>query len=329
MPVRAGIGAQLVVATESTYGTYVAGTTGLPFISEDLRLIKEYIRTVGLRANRLVQSEALHVATTRAGDGNVNIDVLTKSMGKLFNQLHGLTVTPTQIAATTAYRQTHNIGTSDPFGKSLSIQVGRPDVGATVRPFSYLGCKVTGVTFSMERGGVLTSKWTFDIRDEDTGQTLATATYASGAIPFNFQGGSIELDDVVLTDCVRSAQITLEIPQNTDRYCISSSPLKKEPISNDQIAITMELEVEFASLTRHTDFTASTRRKVELNCSTGDAGGGNAFQCNFTAAKAIPVGQGTVVDGPDVLTSSWTYEVVDDGTAVPLIIEYVTTDTSL
>lgn len=329
MPPRSGVAAQLGVAAETVYGTFVAPVTFYPFTSEDLKLEKEYIRTAGLRAGQLAQSGLLHVATTRTAEGSIEMDFLTKGMGKLLNLLHGNTVTPAQIAATTAYTQTHNIGLTDPFGKSITIQVGRPDVSGTVRAFSYLGCKLQSATFALERGGVLTSEWMFDCRDEDTGQSLGVATYAAGAIPFAFQGGSIELDDVALTDCIRSATVEIEIPQETERFCISSSSVKKEPIQNGLVGISMTFEAEFASLVQHAAFTAATRRKVELLNSTGDAGGGNPFQANFVAAQTVTTGAGPVVEGPDVLTQELTCEVVSNGTDAPLSVIYVSSDSSL
>jgi hypothetical protein len=329
MAVRSGVAAQCMISTETTWGTYQAVVTGIPFTSESLRRNNAFIRTAGLRAGRLAQSADLHTATTHDASGGLSTDVLTKSFGKFFNLMHGNTVTPTQIAATTAYRQTHAIGATDPFNKSLTIQVGRPDVGGTVRPFNYLGAKLMSVTFNMERGGVLTSEWEFDCKDEDTSTALVTATYAASSLPFSFQSGSIELDDSVLTDCVRSASLGVEFPHDTERYCINSSALKSQPILNGLIAVTADLEVEFASLTQHTAFVNSTRRKLELRNNQGDAGGSNPFACNFTLASTVATGEGTVVEGPDVLTSTWSFEGLDNGTDPVLSLEYVTQDTAL
>ena len=329
MPVRSGVAAQIGVVPETTVGTYVVPTTFYPFTSESLSLEKEYIRTAGLRSGRVSQSADLHVATTRAAAGSLEMDVLSKGMGKLLNLLHGNTVTPIIIGATTAYTQTHAIGLTDPFGKALTIQVGRPDVGGTIRAFSYLGSKLMGATFNLERGGVLTSEWNFDAMDESTGQALAAATYPSAAIPFSFQSGSIEFDDVVLTDCIRSASIEVTLPHETERYCIGSSAIKKEPILNGLVGIEATLEAEFASLTQHTAFTAATRRKLELICSQGDAGGGNPFKFAFTMPSTVTVSSGPTVEGPDVLTQELTVEALDNGSAAPLTIEVVSTDTAL
>lgn len=329
MAVRSGVAASVGVAPESAWGTYVAPTAHFPFTSEGLRRENEYIRTAGLRAGRISQPDAQHVQTTRSAGGPLELDVLTKGMGKFLNLLHGDVVAPVQEAATTAYLQTHPIGLTDPYGKSLSIQVGRPDVGGTVRPFTYLGAKLMAATFNLERGGVLTSELEFDAKDETTAETLAAASYAANAVPFSFQQGSIELDDAVLTDCVRSASVGITLPHETDRYCINSSSVKKEPIVNGLVGVEATLECEFASLAQHTAFAASTRRKLELICTGLIIATTYAYEISFTIPATVTVGEGPVVEGPDVLTQELTLEATDNGAAAPLTVKYRSTDTAL
>lgn len=329
---RSGIGAQLGISTvESSYGTYTAPTTFPEFTSENLRLVKDYIRTNGIRAGRAFQSENLHVATTRHVEGSVSFDAQDKGLGKWLDMLHPNTVTPTAVTGG-LLRQTHNIGgtgVSDPFAKSRTIQVGRPDVSGTSRVFSYLGCRCTGVTFSLERGGVVTTEWNIDGRDEDVAQSLASATYATASVPFNFLGASLEFDDVVLTDRVRSATIQITLPLDTERYCIGSTALKGEPILNGPISVEITLEAEFTSMTQHTAFTAATRRKVELNCLGTTTSGTYTSALNFTAPATVLTSAGPVVEGPDVLTQSLVLEVVDDNTNTPFSIDYISSDASI
>lgn len=328
MSTRSGIAAQLGVSTEGTVGTYQAPTTFIEFTSESLRLVKDYIRTSGLRAGRAFQSENLHVPTTRRVEGSLNFDVQDQGLGKFLNLLHGNTVTPASLTGG-LYRQTHNIGLTDPYGKALGIQVGRPDVAGTVQPFSYLGCKVAAVTFSLERGGVVTAEVSIDGMDETTSESLGAATYATSSVPFNFLNADIEFDDVVLTDCVRSATVTVTLPMDTERFCIGNGATKKEPILNGPISVEIGLEAEFASLTQHTAFTAATRRKIELLCTGTTTSGTYASALNFTAASTVTTGEGPVVEGPDVLTQNLTLEVLDNGSDTPLVIEYVSADASL
>jgi hypothetical protein len=301
----------------------------MEFTSESLALNKEYIRTAGLRAGRLAQSENLHVATTRAVDGSVSFDPQNKGLGKWLNLLHGNTVTPT-LTGGGIYLQTHNIGTTEPDSKSATIQVGRPDVSGTIRAFSYLGCKVSQAVFTLERGGVVSAEFTIDGQDETTAQTIATATYATDSTPFNFINGSIEFDDVILTDCVNSATITITNPMATDRYCIGSGATKKAPVQNGLTSVSVSLEAEFSSLTQHTAFTASTRRKFELNCAGTAIGAGTGTPyLNFTLASTVTTASNPVVSGPDILTESLTLEGLDDGTNPVLVVAYASGDSTL
>jgi hypothetical protein len=181
----------------------------------------------------------------------------------------------------------------------------------------------------MEKGGLLTAKWTVDFKDELTDQPLGTATYISGAIPFNFISSSVEFDDVAVADVVESASIKVTLPMKTDRHGIQASATKKEPIVNGLIGIEATIGMEFSSLAQHAAYTNATRRKFELISTHGDAGGGNPFKCAFTLPSTVTTGEGPVVEGPDVLTQELTLEGVDNGSAAPLTIEYVSTDTAL
>lgn len=326
MPIKSGLGAQLGIGTESAWGTPVTPNTFLPFISESLRLEKNYIRTAGLRAGQFAQAEDLHVATTRAVSGSFSCDVLNKGMGKLLNLLHGNVVTPT--GAGTAKTQQHVIGRSVPDGKGLTVQVGRPDVGGTTRAFTYNGCKVAAVEFSCEKGGVLTATWELVGKDETTVTALATATYAADAVPFNFVQGVVEFDDVAINDAVQSAKVRIELPMKTDREAFGSSGTTLEPVNNGLIAVTANIGVEFSSLAQHAAFTGATRRKFELLFTGGAISGGGNHTCNFTLPSTVTVGAGPVVEGPDVLTQDLSLEALDDA-AAPLTIDYISTDVSL
>jgi hypothetical protein len=330
MSTSTGLSAQLGISVaETTYGTYVAPTTFVEFTSESLKLDKEYIRTAGIRAGRLGQSENLHVATTRSVSGGVSFDVQNKGFGKWLNLLHGDAVTPSSVGGG-AYRQTHNIGTSAPDGKSATIQVGRPDVGGTVRPFSYLGCCISQAVFTLSQGGVVTVEFTIDGNDETTAQTIATASYATDSTPFIFNSGSIEFDDSVVTDCINSVKITINNPMASNRYCIGSGAVKKHPLQNGLTTVTAEVEAEFASLTQHAAFTAATRRKFELNC-TGQAIGSatGVPALNFTMASTVATSSAPVVSGPDIISESITLEALDNGTDPLLVVDYTGGDSSL
>ena len=326
---RSGLDAQLGLGAESTYGTAGTITRFLPFTRESLELEVQYVRTAGLRAGRLAQLDELHVATTRQGSGSIEMPFYQKGMGMLLNLLHGDTVTPTQVGTTGAYVQTHNVGVTAPDLKSVTIQVGRTDVGGTRRPFTHLGCKLSQLELECERGGVLNSTWEFDIRDVSTATPLATATYPTGLVPFNFTQGAVLIDDTAPVALVRRAQLRIELPLENDRFSLSASLVKALPVINGPVSITAELECEFGNLDQWNAFVNATRRAVRLKFTGPVISGSENYLLDMYMPRTVTVGQTPTVEGPDVITQTVQLEAVDPGSAAPLTITYKSTDTSL
>lgn len=315
---------------ETTYGTYVAPTGFLPMPAdggEGFERNQENLEIDTLRSDSLVISSDMVIQTTRNATGSVALPFYRKGMGKLLNLLHANTVTPTQVGTTGAYTQTHNIGLSNP-SRSATVQIGRDTVDGTTRAFNYVGCKVTDVGFSCDVGERLSSDWTFDGRDETTAEALVTATYPTSNIPFVFTQGTVEIDDVALTDCVRSFSLSLSIAQDVDRYCLDSSGLKKAPLVTG-VDITGSLTLEFASMTQHTAFTSASNRKLELLFSGATIGGTEPYRANFVIPRMRTLKASPQVGGPDLITYDMEFRALYNGTDAPLTVTYQSTDTAL
>jgi len=156
-----------------------------------------------------------------------------------------------------------------------------------------------------------------DAQDEDTGQTLATATFPTDAVPFSFVNADIQFDDVLLTDCVRSATVTIPLVLKVDRFGIGGGAVKKEPVPNAAMAPTIALDTEFANLDQHRAFQNATSRKVELLCGGSTSSGTFGSALNFTAAATKTTAADAPVAGPEVLHQQVTLEVVNDGSGTP------------
>ncbi len=195
MAIPSGLGSQMGISTEMTYGTTWRRRHSSGFQNESLRLTKNYIRNFELGGQALVQAESLHAATTR--DGWRRRRVLGARQG------HG------EVAEPAARQHGHPDGgdglavpadacdraVTSPTGKSATIQIGKPDVTGTAQPFSYLGCKVTNMVFTLQRDGVVTVSVTIDAQDEVTNQTLAVSDVPDfGAALFNFISASVEFN---------------------------------------------------------------------------------------------------------------------------------------
>lgn len=328
MAVRSGLAAQLGVATEETYGTYKAPSRFLPFESEGISLEKNYIKTAGLRAGRLSQAKNLHTATTRTVAGDFSTEFFNQGMGILLNQLHGETVTPTKIEEKSAYKQVHKIGTSDPFGKSMTVQVGRPDNAGTVRPFSYLGCKVTEFKVSIDANGVAMLSVSVDGADEVTAESLGSASYSATAAPFDFTQMVLKAGGSELA-YVRNVDISVAIGQNTERYHLGNEGTKDTPIVNELLGVTASATLEFSGLTDHERYKKAETTELVLTGTGATIVEALKFKSVFTMPAAKQVSSSPVVGGPDVITQDVTFECLDDGTNPPLTVEYVSSDSTL
>jgi len=324
-----GLDAQLGIGVESTYGTRVAPTTFLPFESESLALTQEYIANQPLMSGVMVQPQGYHVSSTRSVEGSIEMLLHDRGMGKILNLLTGSTVTPaTPAGATNTRTQTFPIGLTSPVGKSVSIQVGRPDTSGTVRPFDYIGAKITEATIAVEAGEAATLGLSIDARDEKTDQTLATPTYSAAARPFGFKNWSITVGGNAVAN-VRSLTITVPLGMATDRYHLGNSGVKDEPLLNAQSEIAVSATLEFASLADHNRFRNESVVALVASAQNDLIEGSHYYKTQITVPAAKQVSSNPVVAGPDLVTSDVEFRALWNGTDAPLTIVTTNTDTSL
>ena len=323
MAIGSGLAAQLALTKETTYGTRVAPANWYEFNSESLQLERTRLMSRGLRAGRTFQSSSRVSEVTRSAGGSVSLEVVNKEFGRWLDLLHGNTVTPVQQGGTTAYLQTHNLGTTDPT-KSATIQVGKPGTAGTVHPYEYEGCMVTGYEFSCQSGGFLEASFSIDAEDRTTSQTLGTPTYPSNLLTYDFSDVTVcTVNGVSTLDVFSGFTLSGELPRATDRFRLGSGQTKLKPILNDYTAATLTLSGEFKNLTHQALYDADTIFPVVITFDSGVAAGtGNNYLIRFTMDSCQLTGEDPTVGGPDLLDQSLTMNVLDDGTDPPVKIEY-------
>lgn len=326
---RSGLDAQIGVALEESYGTFKAPTRFFPFGGETLEWKPNYGKGAGIRAGRRVQAQNLHRRTNVTVEGGVSgIEFLDQGMGILFNMLHGETVAFEGLSES-AFKQVHEIGLSSPFGKSLTIQPGRPDTGdADVNAFSYVGCKIPSLKVTLEANGFATVEFDVDGRDEETDPELAEATYDAGALPYNWEDMAVKLDGETAGN-VRSISITIPVPMKTDRYHLGNGGLKDEPIANAKMGITGEATVEFATMADHDRFKKEKVVTLELFGTGAEIDAEHDMSASIELTAGKQVSSAPTVDGEDVLTTDVSFEALDNEEKAPVIVELVSTDTAL
>ncbi|CAM5617188.1 hypothetical protein SALBM135S_05883 [Streptomyces alboniger] len=328
MAIGSGLGAQLGIAPEVTYGTYVAPTKFIEFTKESLVLKKTTAQSAGIAAGRLLALSSRRVLTRREASGSIELEVTNKSMGVLLQALMGTSVTPVQQGAGPAYLQTHTL--ADTAGKSLTIQKGVPLTTGTVTRKNFLGCKLTSAEFSCEVGGMLTGSFEIDGKDCEETSVLAAASYASMS-PFHFGQMAVKVGAFgteTALDGIRKVSCKIERPQEVERFYAGQSGLKKEPISNDQVKISGNLESDYVATTLDDLHTSDGATSLVWEF-VGPLIAATFYETFRITLPAIHLDEGPpVVDGFGVVKPTFNYVGLFDGTNQPKI-EYISTDVTL
>lgn len=328
MAIGSGLGAQMGIAPEVTYGTYVAPTKFIEFTKESLVLKKTTAQSAGIAAGRLLALSSRRVLTRREASGSVDFEVTNKSMGVILQALMGTSVTPVQQAATNAYLQTHTL--ADTAGKSLTIQKGVPLTTGVVTRKNFLGCKVTSAEFACEVGGMLTGSVEIDGKDVEETSALAAASYANMA-PFHFGQMAVKVGAFgteTALDGIRKVSCKIERPQETERFYAGQSGLKKEPISNDQVKITGNLESDYVATTLDDLHTSDGATSLVWEF-VGPLIAATHYETFRVVLPAVRLDEGPpVVDGFGVIKPTFNFVGLYDGTNA-VKIEYMSTDITL
>lgn len=328
MAIGSGLGAQLGIAAESSYGTFVAPTKFIEFTKESLVLKKTTAQSAGIAGGRLMPLSARRVLTRREASGSFDIEVTNKSMGLILQSLMGTTVTPVQQAATTAYLQTHTLASVA--GKSLTIQKGVPLTSGTVTDKTFLGCKITSGEFACEVGGMLTGSFDVDGKDCDETQTLASASYPSMS-PFHFGQLTVKAGTYggeTAVDGIRKVSCKIERPQDTERFYAGQAGLKKEPIENDQVKVTGSLDSDYVATLLDDLHTSDAATSLVLEW-VGPLIASTYYETFRITLPAVRLDEGPpTVDGFGVVKPSFNYTALYDGTNASKI-EYISTDITL
>lgn len=342
MGTRSGLDAQIGFAAESTFGTGVTPSRFVEFDNEDFKETPTWLEGEGLRAGKKFKRDSRVSVAQYDVNGKIDLKVPNKGLGLLLQQMIGSSATPVQLDTSTAYEQIHTPG--DLYGKSLTVQIGRPEAGSgTVQPFTYKGCKVSQWELSVQDGQFLMLSVTFDGRNEDTSTGLATASYAADAQLFNFSHASLKLGGtaatasgktsitggVAVATVISQIQIQGENPMDVQRYGVGNAGLKNEPIENDYPTVTGTLDAEFSKAELYDVFKATDSVALELVLEFGEADTGQPFHLSFLAPAVKLKDSSPSVDGPGIVKAQTTFEVYDDGTNPPFQFRYVSTDTAL
>lgn len=318
---RSGIGSQLMLKSEVTYGTGVVVDRPLEFVSEGLKLDIGRMESKGLRSGQRLQRFDHWAAGKRAAGGPIEFEVANKGFGLLLTTM-GLGAVSTT-ADGTGFRHRGTIG--DLFGDMMTIQVGRPDVAGTVQPFTYLGCKIAEFELVQEIDEFLILSTSIDARDETTATALATATAPTVTELFHWGGFTMTVGGSAFEPT--SFKLGVNNGLKTDRHHLRGATLKKEPIEEKMREVTFEMEGEFESLTAYNRYVNGTDTAIVATwtaVATYDTA--KPFKIVATMEGTRWDGETPTVDGAGVLSQPMKGVVLDDATSPTFTLDYFSSD---
>ena len=334
MAIGSGLGSSFGFSSEGgTYGTYVAPTKFVRHKSASVQKSATRVQGEGIQSGQYGMLLSQFQEATTGGTGSVTFDVQSKGLGVLLNTLMGGTVTPTQQGASAAYLQTHTL--SDPFGKSMSVQVGLPQRGGTVTPATLTGAKVTEMQFQCGVNTVLSATATLDAKSYENTTSLASVSYGTGVNVFH--GGQLTVKlgtygSEASVSGVKNVACTINRAMDTAAFYAGASTAgtKSEPVLNGATTISGTIEVDFIDTA-----TFHARARDNSNTSLVLTWVGPLIASTYYETFTITV-PGIIFPAPTsfdvgdrgVLTNSFAWEWRYDGTNSPSIA-YTTSDTTL
>jgi len=294
-----------------------------------LRKSKQVFQGGGMAAGRLMQPGSRRVMITAAGGGQFNSSVMSVRMGHLLNGLMGGTVTPVQQGGTLAYLQTHAL--ADTIGKMYTMQSGIPDMGGTVRPYTFLGSQIDSCEFSCEINGSLTSSWQVSSRQVVESETLAAPSYPSSN-EFHFGQATLKLGTFAseaLVDAVRKVSVKIERGKHDGGPYMGNAGLRSQGILNAWTKISGTVDADFGTKADFADrFAADTSTSFVWEFTGPLIDTGHNQQFKLTLPQIFFDTDTPTAESPDVVKTSFNFSAQFDGTNQPVIL-YKSADVTL
>lgn len=340
MATGTGLDSQVVIGLESTWGTAVTPAKAIEFDSESIAWEPSWIEPSGLRVGTKFKRASRLTQSRQTVGGDISLQFASRNMGTLLKAMLGSTVVTPTVVAGSAYKQVHVPG--DYLTKSLTVQVGRPEPGGTVRPHTYAGMKVTDWEFSVSDGENSTLSVTFDGRSESTATALVVPSYLSAEV-FDFSdvvtfklggtastaSGEISVSGgTTVPAVVRSFTLRGTTPLANERYGLGNAGLKSEQLENDIPTITGSLEAEWDRTTFYDAYKANTTTALEFK-QEGAIISGSDKNTNHIVLPAIKFKNSPFnVGGPDIVSGSLDFEVYSDEVNAAMMWKLISADST-
>lgn len=321
-----GIGAQLGVKQETTYGTAVTVDKFFPFSGEELEPEHKRIDGANQRAGQLVLGKSQTEPYLIGAAGTITMDVITKDFGWWLKWAMG-SLSSGSVSDST-YPHTCTLAATRP---SFTAQVNREQADGTDRVFTYEGCKIAKWSLEQPKEGVLMFSADVVAENYATATSLEVASYTSGAEVFPSSLAYATVGGTATP--VESWKVEVDNNLKTDRIfqrtSASGGPQRMEPLVQGRASITWNATVNFDSLTNFNRFAATTNAAMHTTLVFTSQGptllGASTYPSVVTTIDSARVdsAKGSQARGAE---ASFTLELAgvgtDDASDAPLTVLY-------
>lgn len=324
-----GVRTLLGSAEETTYGTPVTIDRRHAFLSEDLAASHDVIASEAITGSAdAVRLGASRAINTRSAGGQVTLEVSRTGFGRWLKLMLQGASTIEQQESTTAYLQTHPLGTVT---HPATIQkILRNPAGTNVAVLTLTGAVVASWEMSVSTRQLLQARLTFDAREVQTGVSGAAlaALAVPAPVPWTFREGTLSFDASPVAR-VSEAQVSCDNGLVTDTHFLGGSGLKDQPYVGGFKTPSGQLTYEVTDLAMYNLWTADTAVALDLSFVGNTIEGAYSEELTVTMPDIRLEGGAPTVGGPSAVAPRVPFSAVFDGTNNPLTVTYQSTDTAI
>lgn len=356
MAAASGVAAQWCAFDEATYGVSLLTTPKFYACDSDgLKLRKVPKDGSGIYAGAQFETANRRYALEYSAGGPLPMDLPERGLQQWLYRMMGSfgqsNATLTQDLTTGAYKAVHAPGFLDTH--SFTLQAGRPDIGGTVSPATYVGCKVADWEIACTMGEIAKLTLTIEARNE---LFLAWKDPLNGSVPtlqsfvapaggaFRWVGGAIHVGGTPSTTSGVTSlagstlaghvkgPISVKYQRVLDlqRFAIDVAPFRNEPLTNGRSNVSGQLVTEWLnSDVWEAAYQSDTATALQYTFVAEAIGTGSDFATLDILCPNVRLnGDSPSVAGPQILTQTVPWVARDDSVNNVLQLTYWTTDSS-
>lgn len=327
---------------ESTYGTAVTATKFFEFTDESLGREPTFLQGQGLRVGSRIPRAARRTLGREMASGDFTVEACSKGLGALLMAAFGA-VTSTQRATTGVYQHNFTPVAGD-YLPSYTLQKGIPPLGGgAATAYTFPGSVCSAVTIACPNADLVTVQTTWNAREVQTGVAYAAPSYPTPMELFSFAKGAITIGGsptaptttalatggTAVAD-IRDFTVTWDNGLDDGGFNLGSSGKRARKPATGVSALTGNVTAEYDATTLRDAYVNQTDLALVLTFTgstvigTGsDNPGLQIYIPDIRLEGEIPKAA-----GGDVITQSIDFTGLDNLSATPITVSYVSTDTA-